>query len=437
MKTDISLKSLLVAAAIAAGAVLASADDAAQTDMRVNPVLSLADTCSMAAETYPFLDTALNTINFNGDDWSVLGERFRSAAQGKGKFSVLYLGDSHVQADFGGAVVRSVLSESSRPAGRGLVVPFKLASTNEPVDYAMSLGKCDYTSSRLLKKPWNTDMPFTGIGVRPDAETFAVDVSCRTSFSTMDFYYTGPEPAVRAVVAESGDTLRWSGMSRGDGRTALRLDTLVNRAVVNFDGGGATTFAAVELLADTVGTVVHSIGNNGATYSSYLGIDGFGKGIASLSPDLIVVALGTNEAFGKLSATGFTESVDRLVRSLRVSCPEAKLLLVTPVECFRTVYRRSKASKGRRSRRRAVKTVNTDILQVRNLLLDYAGSHSVPVYDHYAVAGGKGAADKLKSAGLLGRDGVHFTAGGYRLWGNLLGGALLENLYQPADSIGE
>ncbi len=34
----------------------------------------------------------------------------------------------------------------------------------------------------------------------------------------------------------------------------------------------------------------------------------------------------------------------------------------------------------------------------------------------------------MKQAQVLGRDGVHFTSAGYRLWGSLLSDALLEVL---------
>ena len=55
----------------------------------------------------------------------------------------------------------------------------------------------------------------------------------------------------------------------------------------------------------------------------------------------------------------------------------------------------------------------------------YAEKEGVAYYNHYAVAG---SAAKMKSAGILSRDGVHFSAKGYRLWGNLLSDALLNQL---------
>ena len=58
----------------------------------------------------------------------------------------------------------------------------------------------------------------------------------------------------------------------------------------------------------------------------------------------------------------------------------------------------------------------------------YARENGIPFYDTYAVAGGAGSAAKMKSAKVLGSDGVHFTAGGYRLWGALLADAIIEEL---------
>ena len=56
---------------------------------------------------------------------------------------------------------------------------------------------------------------------------------------------------------------------------------------------------------------------------------------------------------------------------------------------------------------------------------EYAEGEGVAYYNLYAVAG---SAAKMKSARVLSRDGVHFTATGYRLWGNLLSDALLKQL---------
>ena len=52
--------------------------------------------------------------------------------------SILQIGDSHIQAGFFPNEVRENLQREFGNAGRGLIVPLKLAGTNEPPDYAIT-----------------------------------------------------------------------------------------------------------------------------------------------------------------------------------------------------------------------------------------------------------------------------------------------------------
>ena len=52
--------------------------------------------------------------------------------------SILQIGDSHIQAGFFPNEVRENLQREFSNAGRGLIVPLKLAGTNEPPDYAIT-----------------------------------------------------------------------------------------------------------------------------------------------------------------------------------------------------------------------------------------------------------------------------------------------------------
>ena len=116
---------------------IAKADDEAQTEMRLNPEIE--ESQNKARESYPFLKLDANRIEMNGDDWSDLAARFAAARDSDHTFSLVYLGDSHIQADFGGAVLRSRMTNAAGSAGRGLIIPFKLAGTNQPADYGVHL----------------------------------------------------------------------------------------------------------------------------------------------------------------------------------------------------------------------------------------------------------------------------------------------------------
>lgn len=405
--------------------IVAAQDDDTQAQLRENPDIEVsASTSSFDYSQYKFLKLESNHIVMNGDDWSGLAQKFAAAANGDSLFSVVYLGDSHVQADFGGAVIRQRLQNETRNAGRGIVIPFRLAGTNQPFDYSFSLQK-PYTASKLLKQPWATEILFTGIGLKPSNSNYTLGIHCDMPFSKMRFFYNGSSPMLNKADAD-GEILSTITID-SLGIFTLNFGRSLSDVAVEFDGDCSTVFGGVELMNDSVGTVIHSIGNNGATYSSYANIEGFGRGLAGLNPDLVIVALGTNEAFGRTTTDAFHADMDALLGAIRHANPKSKILLVGPTECYKKTYRRVQGKNGRR-RRVSRTVVNTKAKTIHEAILDYSETENIPYYDHYTIAGGEGAAAKMKSAKILGKDGIHFTASGYQLWGNLISDAIIEAL---------
>lgn len=364
---------------------------------------------------YPFLDSIANHIALNGADWSQLRNKF--AMSEERPLNIVHIGDSHIQAGMSVAPVRRLLQDDFGAEGRGLIVPLRLAGTNEPVDYAIR-SDVSFTSERLIRYPWSGRMGFTGISVSPDASNFSITVSANDVFERIRVFYGGDALNVDAVeykgsglvyaVNETGSCLE-IGLPFPCEEISLRLSTL-----------GSVSLYGMELSGDIIGVAYHAIGINGATYESYNHVENFGEQLAVLSPDLIIISLGTNEAFGRFSHIEFERHVDRLVGSLSAANPEATLLLVTPAECQRRIRRGKKRS--------ASYSVNPNIASVAEAIRSYGVANSVAVYDWYAAAGSAGASARWLSAGLLGRDRVHCTAAGYELTGRMLYYALISTL---------
>jgi len=402
--------------------------DSTQAELRLNPEIEVADTSAVSTDVslYPFLSFSDNKIELNGDDWNGLADKFAAAGRGDSLFSIVYIGDSHVQADYGGDILRSRLTEASRKAGRGIIIPYRLASTNQPNDYKIQ-SSTSVVASKLLKQPWRTEMPFTGIGVRPSGKSFGLDISSLMAFSRMRIFYIGETPQVEFVTSD-GSSVPFTAESTDDGELTVCLDRSLSSAKIDFGDVEKTVYGGLEILGDTIGTVLHSIGNNGATYSSYNRIEVFGAGIKKLHPDLVIIALGTNEAFGTTSAEDIVSEASWLISDIKSQSPSTKFMIVTPTECYKKTYRYVKRSKSSKRRRVANTVVNTKVIRMRDALIEMAAEKGVALYDHYSVAGGTGAAANMKKAGLLGKDGVHLTVAGYRLFGDMLANALLSQL---------
>lgn len=390
--------------------------------LRLNPLIAYNDSLTGEYKTqYDYIDFTDNIIHKNGADWQYIYRLIDDIDSTT--LNIVHIGDSHIQADIFTGHVRWLLQQRYGNAGRGLIVPFKMAGTNEPRDYSIT-GEGRWSSSKIMKQPWHCPMGFTGIAVTPFGNRAAMTVS------TLSRDKARPFASVR--IHKRGDIIIDSlsrplcdtcAITYDDDYIELHLKDTTSRLHLGFTIQKPASLLGFELANDTPGVIYHAIGNNGATFENYNNIPGFASQISGLSPDIIILSLGANEAFGRITADSFRRSVDTLVRSLAQSNPGAVLLLTTPMECQR---RRYVKRKGRRRRRTYV--VNDKITVLRDVLLSYARDNGIAVYDWYDIAGGRGASAKWLDDNLLSRDRIHSTAKGYELQGTLFFEALINDI---------
>lgn len=413
------------ALAVAIGPTAFATDDN-QDETRQNPTVELGNLSSSPAVNYPsYIKLDANHIDMNGADWTDLVQVF--AAADSCPVTIVHIGDSHLQADMGTAVTRERLGAAfDHLRGRGLIIPFKLAGTNQPVDYKIT-SSGNFLQSRLLKLPWPTKMGFTGIGIQPNTTRFNLNVETKEMFDALTIYYSGDSLEVESIFSGI-DTVPFAaeGVYKG---IRISLPERFNQVDINLKAQAGTAIHGINCSLTDTGLAYHVIGNNGATFGTYSMIGNVGNDISEMfEPDLVILSLGTNEAFNKITAADFRRTVDALVKEIRLSNPDARLLLVTPQECHR-----KSTIRRRRRRRRATTTfqVNNNVKHMRDVIVAYGKDNGIPVYDWYKVAGGDGSSHKWIADRYINTDHIHLTMAGYRLQGNLFTDALLE-LLNPA-----
>lgn len=403
---------LLCILSLTLSAALAAADDDTQADIRENPVFDLDAPFEEITVMPPYLNLAANKIYMNGDDWTELARRIDHADSSR--VSIVHIGDSHFQADMASAVTRFRLSDLYGAGGRGLVIPFRLAGTNEPIDYTIRTDVA-MTGSKILKRPWAVEPGFTGIALRPSRENFSFDIEARDLFDSVSVYFSGP--SLTFTGTGSGN----SGGAVTSKSSPLRIGVgdFVSSAELHFKAPSGTAIHGFNLSRGDYGISYNVIGNNGAAYTTYNSLPGFADGVKLLDPDLVIISLGTNEAFGRTSDTEMRLQVMRLVADIRAARPGVKLLLTTPAECQRRV-------RGRSRRRASSYQPNANIRRLRNVIMAVGREEGIPVYDFYAVAGGTGSSSLWLSDKALGKDRIHLTRRGYTIMGTLFTDALDE-----------
>ncbi len=402
---------------------LATSPDTTDADVRANPVFGEDREDGSKSRRYAFIHYNANRIHLNGADWSGLQQILKEAAAGHATLDIVHIGDSHIQAEGNTSRVRRHLQHRYGSAGRGLIIPFRLAGTNQPTDYRIT-SSASFTSAKLMRMPWPTTMGFTGISLAMPASTVSFDISNAQPFDAIAVYGRG-EISISEVTVGSAKVA--FDEIDGNNATLAVLDHAVSACTITIDAPGGNIYG-FELRRDDHGIRYHAIGNNGATFSQYNSIGGFGASLRQLAPDLVIVSLGTNEAFGKISDEAFTRQINALVSDIHTHNPGVHILLTTPSECQRTVYTtvRTRRKRRKRAKIRRVRSfaVNSNIARLRSAILRYGEQHHIATWDWYDVAGGNGSSTLWLSAHLLGGDRIHRTWAGYHLEGDLLAEAL-------------
>lgn len=410
---------------------------------REDEVIIASDDNDIDIQIPSFINQKANVINLNGADWSNL--RRAVNAHKIRPLSIINIGDSHIQANMGTGVTRELLQYKYGNAGRGIIAPLRMSGTNQPYDYTFS-SSLPYTAVKLMKAPWKRTMGFTGTSISPSTSLSNITVGTRTEedynpFNSITLFHRG-KMVISGVTDEMGNKVSFTQHPSRD-FTLLKLATPQTRVTINYENLGDLTIFGANLSGGRPGVFYHSIGNNGATYDTYNRIGDIGTSIKPLNPNLVILSLGTNEAFGQLDTARLRNNIDKLVKDIREANPTAEIMLVTPMECYRSSTKtvtkkipvKSQKKKGKKRRVTRYKTVttkvrssgvNSNIRPIRDAIVAYGAENGIPVYDFWEVAGGSGAASTWIKNGLFSPDRVHHSAKGYRLEGRLMYDALVK-----------
>ncbi len=158
------------------------------------------------------------------------------------------------------------------------------------------------------------------------------------------------------------------------------------------------------------------MGVNGASFLNSLNNSALFNRCRELSPDLIVISLGTNDAQGKYDASRFQRELNAFMNKLGDFQGDALILFTLPPDSYKN---------GRH---------NADIAKVSAEIRDYADAHSHACWDLGEVMGGRGSIGKWKAQDFASRDFIHFSPKGYMLQGYLFYDALMRAYKSYAES---
>lgn len=350
--------------------------------------------------------------------------------------TIVHLGDSHIQAGHYSGHAMRLLQARFGNAGRGWIAPFKLSRTNEPDDYFISSVVKDWVAGRCIQATPKTPLGPGGIGLKTLSPSVNLDVAIAPvngagySFNQAVLYRGDRSmpllpagPLKESVRTFRADSVCAPGLLADTFRVARLTDTLQLHSTRRQPGTdrllSASSFQSVyyglSLTNGRPGILYHAVGVNGAMFVNYTD-ETFVRRLAALRPSLVIISLGTNETFGRrFRSEEFAGQAEAFLRLVRRHMPDVCLLLTTPAECYKRVYVAKKRTYVR----------NEHTIRAARALMEVARKEGIACWDLFTATGGANSCRKWRTAGLMGRDRVHFSKEGYQEQGLLLYRALM------------
>lgn len=388
------------------------------------PVLTNAQVFPDVAKDYPFVNEDTNHLELNQSESM---DRFFTKMDslvryGNSRLNVFHLGDSHIQADFVSHRMRDHMQNIGigQNGGRGFVFPYRMAKTNNPLNY-----KVDYTgrwkNCRNVQRDTSCALGLGGVSVftRDSAVTFSIWMPERNQHKYM---------FDQVRVFHEIDTSQWM-LVPADTNLSFIVDDVPEYGYTRYIFNELMDSISFKLLKkDTLaaeedyvlhglsldnqepGIVYHSAGVNGAEVRSWLRCELLQKHLSAIQPDLIIISLGTNDAYMKrFNPQAFKYNYRELIERLRAAAPQAAFLLMAPGDNYR--YRRY---------------LNRNNARATTVIREIAINQNFAFWNFYEVMGELNSISYWYRAGLTARDRLHFNQRGYYLQADLFFNAFMQ-----------
>lgn len=336
------------------------------------------------------------------------------------RLRISFFGASHTGGDWWTGHIRRRLQERHGDLGHGFVMPAALYSGYRGQD--VNLCRSDgWRSDWAGKRDGRGDglLGFAGASVSADdpgqfgwIETTRTNPQGR-SVGWFDLYTLGQPGGGQLAVAVDDAPARLVGTDHDEPllqRTRLLVPDGSHRLTLSPGGDGEVRVFGVSMERDGPGVLVDAMGIRGRQARTWLDWDTtlFGQGLASLEPDLVVLAYGTNEAANtKYAMEEYEADLRSVLRKLRAAWPEPQAcVLVGPGDRFKKTGRDRYSVWGRT---RLVADVQRKV----------APEFGCGYWDWQEAMGGAGSMMRFRQNDppLAAADGIHFTKAGYELMG--------------------
>ncbi|MGI9191993.1 MAG: SGNH/GDSL hydrolase family protein [Chitinophagaceae bacterium] len=327
---------------------------------------------------------------------------------------IVWIGDSHTQADLMTSIIRQTLQNKFGHAGRGLVYPFQVAKTSSPKDL-ISKSNATWVGQRNSRPDLNPICGISGHGMHCSdlyADVEITNVAPSDTFNYIRLFVDTLPLTYGVDYLSYRHEKKYEKENDSSGLTFHLRDYTSTLTVYanNPDRKKVSVYGMSLESFKKPGILFHTIGVNGAQYNNYLRTKLFWQQIKALEADAYIIYLGTNEAQDQhLDNNELYQKIDSMINRLKIISPAASFILCTPPVSF---YQKIQP--------------NYILPQVADQIEKASIFQCTALWDLFSISKGISGTYLWKKYNLLNTDLVHFTKEGYALQGNLFVDAFLD-----------
>ncbi|MDV5227128.1 SGNH/GDSL hydrolase family protein [Providencia rettgeri] len=324
--------------------------------------------------------------------------------QGNQQIHIVQIGDSHTAADFFSGELRTLFQQRYGDAGPGFVpaisVPGQRTATiNRKSDKqqwelfsSRKDERFDYPLGGLVALPMKPTSRVQLVPLQAAAGTYQLQALYQNSSGGQMF--VSPASSSPISLPTTGNTWRFSTPVS----TQLPAEVTVSNDS-NLKLGGWL------LRSNHPGVTLSALGINGATINM---IDKWQpqwvETLAEMSPDMVILAYGTNEAFNdNLDLVAYQQNLREKIRQIRQRMPESVILLVGPNDSIKFSHAASCEAK-----------MPVHLMNVIKIQKAIAAQENTLFWDWQAFMGGPCSIRSWAAQDLARPDNVHLSAEGYK-----------------------
>lgn len=353
-----------------------------------------------------------NTIQFSNR--AALNHAFQVwKTNGNKRFTVLHLGDSHLQNENLPNKSRSLIQKLLGDGGIGLIEPFSIVKSYDASFYkSKHSGIWEYAKSYIL--PPKIPLGVRGMTAKTKEESASFTIQFSTPVSEANNMLTvfseNTEINFKPIIFADSLLVPLIRSEPGIQEYSLpaKFKTLSLKLQKTNDLQQEFILYGLSLSnASMKGAIWHNAGVGASQYKSILYEDLYTAQVQYLNPDLVIIDSGTNDfLYTNKIPDNLKSEIERVIAKVRLASPTASIVLTSAQDM---------TFKGRKI---------TASQEFSHLIKQIAFEANCGFWDWYQISGGPNTMAIWGSNGHSMKDGIHLNGKGSILKGSLLFSAL-------------